>query len=61
MQIDTDLLLDVDQLMKLDKYYLYRSEETAGGRPLIDGLYVQKQEIGSTPPVRIRLVLEWTS
>jgi hypothetical protein len=39
-------------------YYLYRSEELIGGRPIIDGVYVQRSELGPTPPQTMSMMLE---
>ncbi len=57
--LTASLVLDIDQLGKLAGYYLYRSEELAGDRPIVDGLYLQKSEIGDRPPMRMRLQLNW--
>jgi len=41
-------------------YYLYRSEEYRGQRPVIDGVYVQRDAIGApAPPEKMSMVLGW--
>jgi hypothetical protein len=53
------LKLDKEQTNKMPTSYLYRSEEHEGGRPIIDGLYVQRRTIGTKPPAEMSVVLEW--
>jgi hypothetical protein len=50
MQLRFTLKLDSDKTDKMIAYYLYRSEEFNGDRPIIDGVYVQRSTIGPTPP-----------
>jgi len=51
--------LDKDMLPKLIGYYLYRSEEQEYGRPVIDGVCIQRGKIGEEPPDNMTLSLEW--
>ncbi len=60
-QLHFTLRLDQDKTDKMSTYYLYRSEEYTGQRPVIDGVYVQRDTIGLTPPETVSLILEWHS
>ncbi len=42
-----------------EKYYQYKSQEEENGRPIVDGVYIQREKIGNNPPEEIKLVLEW--
>jgi hypothetical protein len=53
------LKLDLELQKKVSAYYIYRSEEYEGKRPVIDGVYIQRHAIGSEPPETLSLVLEW--
>jgi hypothetical protein len=53
------LLLDKEMLGKTPAYYIYRSEEMRGRRPMIDGVYIQRDAIGSEAPDEITGVFEW--
>ena len=53
------LKLDKEMLSKTPTYYIYRSEEMAGKRPVLDGIYIQRSAIGSNPPQEISAVFEW--
>lgn len=53
------LVLDEEYELKLAGYCLYRSLEKGDNeRPIIDGLYIQRSEIGRSPPQKIRLTVE---
>ncbi len=58
-QFSTNLVLDKDMLPMLISYYLYRSEEQEHGRPVIDGVCIQRGKIGEEPPDNMTLSLEW--
>jgi len=58
-QFELTVTLDKDMLPKLIGYYLYRSEEFEGKRPIVDGLYVQRDSIGPYPPDSMELTLTW--
>jgi hypothetical protein len=53
------LKLDTELVKKVSTYYIYRSEEYEGNRPVVDGVYIQRHALGSEPPATISLVLEW--
>jgi hypothetical protein len=53
------LKLDKEMLSKTPTYYIYRSEEMSGKRPVLDGIYIQRSAIGSNPPDEIHAVFEW--
>jgi len=55
------LKLDSNGTQKMPTYYLYRSEELNDGRPIVDGFYVQRSALGSTPPDTLSILLEWNS
>ena len=42
-----------------EKYYQYKSQEEENGRPIVDGVYIQREIIGNNPPEKMKLVLEW--
>jgi hypothetical protein len=42
-----------------EKYYQYKSQEEENGRPIIDGVYIQREIIGENPPQKMKLLLEW--
>ena len=53
------MILDEEYEQKLAGYCLYRSLEKGDNeRPLIDGLYIQREEIRQSPPRQISLTLE---
>jgi hypothetical protein len=52
------LRLDRENTEKMPAYYLYRSGESNGGRPIIDGVYIQRNAIGPTPPEIMNVLLE---
>ena len=54
------LALDKDMLLKVKGYYIYRSQEEEGGRPVFDGLYIQRETINENPPEKMNLLLDWT-
>ena len=60
-QLRFKLKLDQEETSKLATYYLYRSEEQEGFRPIVDGVYFQRGPVGSKPPNAMSLVLEWDS
>ncbi len=43
-----------------EQYYQYKSQEEENARPIVDGVYIQRQIIGDNPPEKMKLVLEWT-
>ncbi len=53
------LILDKDMLHKVENYYIYRSQEEERGRPIIDGVYVQRETIDINPPENIDISLQW--
>ena len=56
-QLRFNLKLDNEHI-KLPTYYLYRSEEYEGNRPIIDGVYIQRGTLGPNPPKDITILLE---
>ncbi len=56
---DLTFVLFLDQVYsaKLGGFYLYRSEETAAGEPVIGGLYIQRNQFEADPPIQLRLHL----
>jgi len=58
-QFRANLVLDRAMLPKVLSYYLYRSEEQEHGGPVIDGVYIQKGQLGEEPPDHMTLSLEW--
>jgi hypothetical protein len=57
MQATFVLILDRRASARLDNYNLYRSEEEEGGRPIIDGLYIQYGYLNPAPE-RLMVTLE---
>jgi hypothetical protein len=53
------LKLDTEMLARTPTYYIYRSEEKSGSRPVLDGIYFQRGALGPTPPEEITAVFEW--
>jgi hypothetical protein len=53
------LKLDEEKTDKMPTYYLYRSEEYGEQRPVVDGVYVQRNAVGATPPEMMNMTLEW--
>jgi len=53
------LKLDKEMLTRTPTYYIYRSEEKAGTRPVLDGIYIQRGALGPNPPDEINTVFEW--
>lgn len=53
------LRLDDELLKKVTTYYIYRSEQYEGTRPVVDGIYIQRSAIGAEAPKKMNLVLEW--
>lgn len=53
------LQLDKRLLDTASAYYIYRSEEKAGARPVIDGIYIQRASVGPNPPEEMTLALDW--
>jgi hypothetical protein len=60
-KLEFTLNLDNELLKKVSTYYIYRSEKYEGNRPIVDGVYIQRNAIGSEPPQIINLVMEWES
>lgn len=58
-QFRATLKLDKELLAKTSTYYIYRSEEKNGPRPIVDGVYMQRDALGAEPPEEISLLLEW--
>ena len=54
-----NMILDREQLGKVIGYYMYRSQEMELNRPIIDGVYIQRKQLGETPPESLTLLLEW--
>ena len=53
------MVLDEEYERKLAGYYLYRSlEKGHNERPVVDGLYIQRDEIGQSPPLKIKLTID---
>jgi hypothetical protein len=59
MQKSFTLKLDDELLKKVTTYYIYRSEEYQGTRPVVDGVYIQRHAIGTEAPRTLSLVLQW--
>ena len=57
--LDANLSLDTEILENLPTYYLYRSREERGDRPIVDGVYLQRKTLGVNPPKTMKLLLEW--
>ena len=55
--MELTMILDVTMLEKVAGYCVYRSEEIEGDRPIADGLYIQRQVLGTPPPDRMKLTL----
>ncbi len=54
-----NMVLDEEYDRKLAGYCLYRSLEKGDNeRPIVDGLYIQREEIGHSPPRKIKLTIE---
>lgn len=53
------LLLDTEMLSRTPTYYIYRSEEKSGPRPILDGIYFQRGVFGDKPPPEINTTFEW--
>ncbi len=60
-QLLLTLRLDQDDTSKMSGYYLHRSEECSGNRPIVDGIYVQRNGIGPIPPETMSVLLKWLS
>jgi hypothetical protein len=58
-QLHVNLVLDREMLGKVITYYVYRSQEMEGARPIIDGVYIQRGTVGANPPEHMKLSLEW--
>ena len=58
-ELHFNLKLDDENTSKMPTYYLYRSEEQEGGRPIVDGVYIQRQTLGPNLPGEMSLMLEW--
>ncbi len=59
-RVDLTLVLDRTMLEKVAGYFIYRSAEMEEGRPIVDGLYMQRQVVGSPPPATMRITIDWT-
>lgn len=59
MRMEFNLWLDT--YSNVEQYCLYRSaeENSYNGRPIIDGLYIWRPELGEKPPNNMKLTLEW--
>ena len=53
------MIVDRSMLTKVEGYYVYRSQEVENDRPVVDGLYVQRQAIGDEPPEALRVTIDW--
>lgn len=51
--------LDHTQLEKVKGYYVYRTEEAEGDRPVVDGLYIQRQAIEDQAPESLLISIDW--
>ena len=49
-RLQLTLPLDNDMLHKVGGYYIYRSQEEERSRPIVDGVYIQREAIDSNPP-----------
>lgn len=53
------MVLDEIYESKLVGYFLYRSlEKSSNERSIVDGLYIQREEIGEVPPTKFKITLE---
>ena len=53
------MVLDEIYEPKLIGYSLYRSlEKSSDERSIVDGLYIQREEIGKIPPIKFKMTLE---
>jgi len=59
-QLRLTLFLDKEMLSKVGGYYIYRSQEREVGRPIVDGVYIQREAVGENPPKAMSLWLEWS-
>ena len=59
-KLRSTIVLDTDYLHRVENYYIYRSQEEERGRPIVDGVYIQRETIGENPPEKMKLLLEWT-
>jgi hypothetical protein len=57
--LNLTMRLDQTQLEKVKGYYVYRSEETEGDRPVVDGLYVQRQAVADQAPESLQISIDW--
>jgi len=58
MEKEFTMVLDEEYEQKLAGYCLYRSLEKGDNeRPIVDGLYIQRNEIGQPPPSKIELII----
>ncbi len=60
-QLTLHLILDREMLLKVAGYYLYRSEEQLYGRPVVDGVYIQRSTLGAPPPEEMTISMQWNS
>ncbi len=58
-QLQSRVRLDHEMLRKVSGYYIYRSDEEEDGRPIIDGVYIQRGAVDGNPPETMSLLLEW--
>jgi hypothetical protein len=56
--VDITLLLDHKMLKKVKSYFIYKSEEEGAGAPVIGGLYILRQVVGSPPPATLRVRID---
>ena len=59
-RVDLTLVLDRTMLEKVAGCFIYRSEAMEEGRPVVDGVYLQRQVVGSPPPTEMRITIDWT-
>jgi hypothetical protein len=53
------LRLDRETSEKTPTCYLYRSEEMADGRPVIDGVYFQRSALSANPPEKLSVQIDY--
>ena len=60
-QASFHLVLDKHMLTKVIGYYIYRSQEQHYDRPVVDGLYIQRNTLGEYPPEEMIVSITWSS
>lgn len=58
--LESTLELHQEELTMGHRYYLYRSQEVDDKyRHIIGGVYILQSKIGSNPPGKMKISLEW--